>query len=860
MTAQRLSRRALLQMLGYGAVLEGAGWPLSASAADGEHAGPAPLVLILRDLPVTLSRDQLSAYLTPFTEMFLRVGIAIPPPARPALSPDVLTALAQMQKRSPGLVELLPDIPMPGAEADFAYALARALSAGLTGFPDQFPDMAPALPISLSARAGADADARKAPDWATASRLFGLRTVFASEATTSPTRITDQYAPIWQVQGGPVWTWQDGAVNWSAELSYGLREDPVVAVHLSLAGLDALTLADITRAAESLTGILAAYKEAGILVSLLPRELSFRSLNRDYGQSLLLLVEQNSDAEDPALDDLRAQLGPDVVFEPVSLEGPTAGALPCTPTPSPLPDYTACRAVPDGRAPGAGVLDIIGGGAAGLGGPDHTGRLRVPLAADLADAASAESWFDRLATPQGSQRDAAILLRQSALSSATARARLASSIRTLAQKSPVQFRTGSGFAQSLFSDFPLLDRLHRADHAHSLPALRPGPIAALDDAALMQDATTAFAYFANGADKNTGLSVATEFRSTSLTTLYATITQWDLASNLLAVLSAMELGLVEPSEGEAWLAKILASIPVHQIKGLTLPVAEFDYRLQDSRNRDYNASDTGRLLIALAAVARRAALRDQVKDMVAAWDLAKTVQDGRPMSISRGKWDDMSGSHYTHYIRRGYALWGVDLAPVFPAHASDDDVTRRMRLLHQARQMGLLAPEPYGLELIEIGASDEGKELSNLLVAAQYESFLSDGKLVAMTETPLDQQPWFAYQGLDLTVPGQGWRLRSNPPDKRYATDEAQARLRVFSAKAAYLTAAICPSDFASLMIRQARDETAVPERGFRVGSYSESGRVMEHYSDLNTNGIILEVLAYLARGAKPMLGADPER
>ncbi|MEJ2021892.1 MAG: hypothetical protein P8X43_07610, partial [Maritimibacter sp.] len=76
MTAQRLSRRALLQMLGYGAVLERAGWPLSASAADGEHAGPAPLVLILRDLPVTLSRDQLSAYLTPFTEMFLRVGIA----------------------------------------------------------------------------------------------------------------------------------------------------------------------------------------------------------------------------------------------------------------------------------------------------------------------------------------------------------------------------------------------------------------------------------------------------------------------------------------------------------------------------------------------------------------------------------------------------------------------------------------------------------------------------------------------------------------------------------------------------------------------------------------------------------------
>ena len=53
--------------------------------------------------------------------------------------------------------------------------------------------------------------------------------------------------------------------------------------------------------------------------------------------------------------------------------------------------------------------------------------------------------------------------------------------------------------------------------------------------------------------------------------------------------------------------------------------------------------------------------------------------------------------------------------------------------------------------------------------------------------------------------------------------------------------------------MERATKDTALPGLGFMVGVYKSTDQPTFGYSDINTNGIILEAIAYAMRGGKPM-------
>jgi hypothetical protein len=140
------------------------------------------------------------------------------------------------------------------------------------------------------------------------------------------------------------------------------------------------------------------------------------------------------------------------------------------------------------------------------------------------------------------------------------------------------------------------------------------------------------------------------------------------------------------------------------------------------------------------------------------------------------------------------------------------------------------------------------------LLSAETEAFETTGVFHALSETPLDRAPWFSYQGLDPRARPPGFAATFLPDDSGAPAGDA-ARDMVLSAKAAYLGAALRPTPFTLARLDHMRRTCAVGEAGFIVGTYARSSTPMTGYTDVNTNGIILEAASYLLTGRAPLVG-----
>ena len=80
---------------------------------------------------------------------------------------------------------------------------------------------------------------------------------------------------------------------------------------------------------------------------------------------------------------------------------------------------------------------------------------------------------------------------------------------------------------------------------------------------------------------------------------------------------------------------------------------------------------------------------------------------------------------------------------------------------------------------------------------------------------------------------------------------------RMLSTKAAFLWDAVRPGELSHKLLERAVRDTALPNLGFAVGIYKSTDQPTFGYSGMNTNGIILEAIAYAMRGGKPMNAAE---
>ena len=176
-----------------------------------------------------------------------------------------------------------------------------------------------------------------------------------------------------------------------------------------------------------------------------------------------------------------------------------------------------------------------------------------------------------------------------------------------------------------------------------------------------------------------------------------------------------------------------------------------------------------------------------------------------------------------------------------------------MLALAEIRRRGRIATKPHITEEIELGGSQHGRLMADILYAAQMKRYRETGTLTCVSEGRVAGAPYFTYQGYQLNDNGGIFVVDAATTAKAVEAAARGDALRMISSKAAYLWYAARPGDYSNMLLSLVREQAKMPGIGFASGVSELTGRRIE-VSDLNTNGIILEAIAYILCGHKPFL------
>lgn len=339
---------------------------------------------------------------------------------------------------------------------------------------------------------------------------------------------------------------------------------------------------------------------------------------------------------------------------------------------------------------------------------------------------------------------------------------------------------------------------------------------------------------------------------------YDIATMWDTGSIILATISARSIGLIDQAEFEKRIDGIMAFLDraTTTYKGAKLPNFRSSSITGRSVESGYDTTDTGRLFVAMHVLEGATSGKYKAEDLMKKWQVEATISDGAMQDIKGGSMSPAQSNIYRYYVSRGYELWQVPHAPVYSGPAPDRDNAAKAQFLKELASIGPISTEPSLNEIVELGASSYGSVIAETLGAAQKARFKETGKLTAVSEGPVDKEPWFTYQGYDLEREGTGeraWTVYPWQTDKKWATAKFAEDFRVISSKAAFLWFAAFPDDYTQKLWEGVRETARAKEFGFHPGVYEKSG-VAPQNIDVNTNAMILSSIAYILNGRQPLI------
>jgi len=296
---------------------------------------------------------------------------------------------------------------------------------------------------------------------------------------------------------------------------------------------------------------------------------------------------------------------------------------------------------------------------------------------------------------------------------------------------------------------------------------------------------------------------------------------------------------------------LVRALPVVRVGEWRLPAEVISSTTGAPLSEDFNACDTGRLLSVLHTLDAYPLTRGIAEQKIAGWDLAAVVRDGHVHSVVKGRLVDRFRSHCAHYTARAFRDRGIDAASPYEVPGMAAGTDHDMRLLLALVGLGPLGAEPLLLEALEMGLSEPSDFLADVLFAAQSREYESSGRLVCLSEAPINREPWFTYQGLNVASSEDRWMVSAASADGRFNTPAFRAETLMVNTKAAYLWVAARPSAHATLLARHVRNRARIEGMGFSPGVFAASGKGMPGYADVNTNAIILQAIAYILRGRR---------
>lgn len=395
--------------------------------------------------------------------------------------------------------------------------------------------------------------------------------------------------------------------------------------------------------------------------------------------------------------------------------------------------------------------------------------------------------------------------------------------------------------------------------AAQLTAAAKTPYAATNTGTLtpaeMEVAKTAWAYFQANWNDQTGLVNSVD--------KFASVTMWDQAAAIAALVSARELGIVPANEFETKMRRMLttlAKIPLY--KG-ELPnkvynpktLIPVNYGQLDKREEiGWSAIDLGRLAIWLKIVGNKyPSFRNQTEAVWKHWKVQRLTKDGQMYGTSvvdkKEQYNQEGRLGYENYGAYGLKLWGLSVDKALDSQSKaafvnlyGQGVPYDKRDAKNSGANNYVLSEPFILDGIETGFQSLPKAYADRVLAAQKSRFQSTKVLTAVTEDNLDREPYFVYS--TLFVNGQPWGTITD-------TGKTYNNLRFLSAKAAIGWHVLYNTDYTTQLFDFVQTNLKSPQ-GWYNGFY-ESLQQPNKALTANNNGVILESLLYKKVG-KPLL------
>jgi len=365
-------------------------------------------------------------------------------------------------------------------------------------------------------------------------------------------------------------------------------------------------------------------------------------------------------------------------------------------------------------------------------------------------------------------------------------------------------------------------------------------------------AKVAWKYFENNTIPETGMVNSVDN--------YTASTLWDSASYLMAVISAHRLQLIsneEFAQRVGFLLNSFANLPLYDGKlpnksynTKTLQMVDYTNKVT-KKGIGWSAIDIGRVMVPLnILVWNYPVFTPQVKQITSRWNLAASVKQGdlygamnksgKTVYVQEGRLG------YEEYASKSYQLMGHDVSNAIDytswikfINIYGISIPTDSRTPEKFNAHNYVVSEPYILDGIEFGWDQVSREFAERIYKVQEARYKDTGKLTAVSEDNIDQAPYFVYN--TIFTSGKTWNA---------ITDDGKdaSKFKTLSTKAAFGWHVLFETDYTKKLMADVA-QLYDPKRGWYSGRYELTGKPNKAIT-ANTNGIILESLAYKQLGA----------
>ncbi len=366
-----------------------------------------------------------------------------------------------------------------------------------------------------------------------------------------------------------------------------------------------------------------------------------------------------------------------------------------------------------------------------------------------------------------------------------------------------------------------------------------------------QYAQTAWAYFAQNTDAQTGLVPSVR--------KFQSMTMWDQGGYLMATTSAYKLGIISRDEATGRMLRAfnsIARLPLYQgqlpNKAYNITtLAMTDYANKPTpKGIGWSALDIMRFITGMLVVTETfPELLPYAQTVIRKWELSQLTEAGRFRGLAvRGQ----ANGRYVQEGRIGYEQYagraGLKIGLPVEVAAQYEPILRwqgyyGLNLPGDARTAkthgvsAVTTSEPFLLEALEMGWRDDAFWVASHVFDAQIFRYNQTGQITALSEDHIKGPPYFAYNAI----------LVDHDPFKSVTARRANVSdKRAISTKASFGWWATMRHPYAVELVKTV--EPLQTDYGWYAGLF-EADMSPNAILTLNTNAVVLEALHYKVFG-----------